>query len=192
MHHLAIFASGTGSNAQKIIDHFRHSDQIGVSLIVCNKFGAGILQIAENEKIPTLLIQKEKFFHGDAYLPELEEKEIDFIVLAGFLWKIPGKLIDAYPQKIVNLHPALLPKYGGKGMYGRIVHEAVLASGDGESGISIHYIDEVYDHGQIIFQARVKIDHDDTPESLAKKVQQLEHRYYPLVIEELIQMPNPR
>jgi phosphoribosylglycinamide formyltransferase 1 len=190
MHRLAIFASGTGSNAQKIIDHFKHSTEINVALIVSNKPDAGILQIAKAENIPVLLIEKEKFFRGDAYLPELKQNGIDFIVLAGFLWKIPGMLIEEYPQKIVNIHPALLPKYGGKGMYGRSVHETVLASGDSETGISIHYIDELYDHGQIIFQARIKIDNEDTPETLVKKVQQLEHRYYPLVIEELLQKPK--
>jgi phosphoribosylglycinamide formyltransferase-1 len=186
MHPIAIFASGTGSNAQKIIDHFRNSSKIKVSLIVCNKPGAGIMQIAENENIPALLVEKERFFRGDSYVPELKEKEIEFIVLAGFLWKIPDRLIEEYHQKIINIHPALLPKYGGKGMYGRLVHEAVLASGDEESGITIHYVDEVYDHGQIILQAKTKVFVDDTPESLAKRVQQLEHTHYPLVIEDLI------
>jgi phosphoribosylglycinamide formyltransferase 1 len=191
MHHLAIFASGTGTNTQKIIDHFRNSLEGKVSLIVCNKPGAEILEIAEKEKIPTLLIEKERFFRGDAYLPELKQRGIELIVLAGFLWKVPAKLIEGYPQKIINIHPALLPKYGGKGMYGSLVHQAVLASGDKESGISIHYVDELYDHGEIIFQAKTRVYPDDTPESLAKKVQILEHMHYPLVIESLLVKPNP-
>ena len=119
---IAIFASGAGSNAQKIIDHFRESASIKVSLILCNKPGAGVLQIAENEGIPSMIIDKEKFFRDDAYTDELKQAGIDFIILAGFLWKIPVALISAFPGKIVNIHPALLPQYGGKGMYGQFVH----------------------------------------------------------------------
>ncbi|MEI9935459.1 MAG: phosphoribosylglycinamide formyltransferase [Ferruginibacter sp.] len=187
---IAIFASGAGSNAQKIIDHFRNSDSIKVALIVCNKEGAGVLSIAEKENIPSLLINKERFFNEDAYLSELKNHAIDFIVLAGFLWKIPSLLIKAYPNRIINIHPALLPKYGGKGMYGYFVHEAVIDSKDKESGITIHYVDEQYDHGNIIFQEKCLINENDTPDSLAKKIHALEHLHFPRVVEETIQLQN--
>ena len=184
MKRIAIFSSGTGSNAKKIIDHLSALNESGncaaiVSLIVCNKPGAGVLKIAEENNIPTLLIEKEKFFRGNAYTDELKSADIDFIVLAGFLWKIPVALIKAFHGKMINIHPALLPKYGGKGMYGNFVHEAVLANKEKESGITIHYVDEVYDHGQIILQATCLVSEDETPESLAKKVQVLEHRHFP-------------
>jgi phosphoribosylglycinamide formyltransferase-1 len=184
---IAIFASGAGSNAEKIIQHFRHSDNIVVALIVCNKPEAGVVQIARAHQIPVLMIEKEKFFRGNGYADELTSVGIDLIVLAGFLWKLPASLIKAFPGKIINIHPALLPKYGGKGMYGRHVHEAVLASGDAESGISIHYVDELYDHGKIIFQARCPVLENDTPESLAQRIHALEYEYYPKVIEKLLE-----
>lgn len=185
--HIAIFASGAGSNAQKIIDHFKNSDHIIISLIVCNKPGAGVLSIAEKENIPSLLIEKEKFFRDNAYTDELKQAGIDFIVLAGFLWKIPDALIQAYPGKIINIHPALLPNYGGKGMYGNFVHEAVIAAGEKESGITIHYVDGHYDNGDIIFQARCAISEHDTPATLANRIHQLEHEHYPQVIEKLLE-----
>ena len=184
MKQIAIFSSGTGSNAKKIIDHLTSLKEKGistaiVSLIVCNKPEAAVLKVAEENNIPTLLIEKEKFFRGNAYTDELKSADIDFIVLAGFLWKIPVALIKAFHGKMINIHPALLPKYGGKGMYGNFVHEAVLANKEKESGITIHYVDEVYDHGQIILQATCLVSEDETPESLAKKVQVLEHRHFP-------------
>jgi len=182
MQQIAIFASGAGSNAARIIDHFRHHPTIKISLVVCNKPGAGVLNIAAREHIPTLLIEKERFFRGDAYVPVLKELNIRFIVLAGFLWKVPSGLVQTYKGKIVNIHPALLPKYGGKGMYGRLVHEAVIAAKEKESGITIHYVDEVYDNGQIILQATCMITGDETPETLAKKVQVLEHRHFPAAV----------
>ena len=148
--------------------------------------GAGVLQIAGQAAIPSLLIEKERFFNGNNYLPELQKHNIDFIVLAGFLWKMPAALITAYPKKIVNIHPALLPKYGGKGMYGSKVHEAVIAAAENESGITIHFVDELYDHGNIIFQATCPIDETDTAESLAQKIHQLEHLHYPVVIETVL------
>lgn len=188
--HVAIFASGAGSNAQKIIDHFRLSNKVKISLIVCNKAGAGVTGIAEKERIPFIIISKERFLNGDAYLKELRKHHIDFIVLAGFLWKIPATLINAYPGKIVNIHPALLPKYGGKGMYGKKVHEAVIAAGEKESGITIHFTDEIYDHGKIIFQATCPVDENDDADSLAQKVHALEHEHFPRVIEELLQLQN--
>ena len=186
MKKIAIFASGSGSNAEKIIEYFRHSSFINVALIVSNKADAGVLNIAEIYHLPTLLLEKEKFFRGNGYVDELKTEGIDFIVLAGFLWKVPATLIRAYPDKIVNIHPALLPKYGGKGFYGLYVHEAVLKNKEGETGISIHYVDEVFDNGKIIFSALCPILENDTPDSLAKRVQQLEHTHYPRVIEELL------
>ena len=191
MKQIAIFSSGTGSNAKKIIDHLASLKEKGisaaiVSLIICNKPGAGVLKIAEENNIPTLLIEKEKFFRGNAYTDELKAAGIDLIVLAGFLWKIPVALIKAFHGKMINIHPALLPKYGGKGMYGNFVHEAVIANQEKESGITIHYVDEVYDHGQIILQATCLISENETPESLAKKVQVLEHRHFPPAVALLV------
>lgn len=184
---IAIFASGTGSNAQKIIQHFAGSAATTIALIVSNKAGAGVLAIANKEGIPSLLIEKDRFFNGDNYLPPLHEHKIDFIVLAGFLWKMPVPLINAYSKKIINIHPALLPKYGGKGMYGDKVHEAVLAANENESGISVHFVDELYDHGEIIFQATCKVADNDTASTLAQKIHVLEHAHYPKVIAEILQ-----
>ncbi|MEI8075435.1 MAG: phosphoribosylglycinamide formyltransferase [Bacteroidota bacterium] len=183
---IAIFASGAGSNATNIIDFFKNRADLKVALIVCNKPGAGVLQIANNNSIPTLMIEKDRFAKGDAYLPELKLAEIDFIVLAGFLWKVPAALIAGYPNKIINIHPALLPKYGGKGMYGSKVHEAVIAAGEKESGITIHFVNEHYDEGATIFQATCKIDAVDTPESLAAKIHELEYAHFPQQIDQLL------
>lgn len=186
MHKIAIFASGAGSNAQKIIDHFKDHLSIKIALIVCNKPGAGVLAIAEKENIPYLIIEKEQFFRGNAYVDELKTAGIGFIVLAGFLWKIPVRLIEAFPHKIINIHPALLPKYGGKGMYGSFVHEAVIAAGEKETGITIHYVDEEYDHGNIILQVTCTVDQGDTASSVAQKVHKLEHAHFPEVIENIL------
>lgn len=183
---VAIFASGAGSNAQKLIEYFRQHSQIKIALIVCNKPGAGVLTIAQKENIPALLIEKEQFFRGNAYVDEIKQYNVDFIVLAGFLWKVPVALIKAFSQRIINIHPALLPNYGGKGMYGRFVHEAVIAAKEKESGISIHYVDELYDHGQLIFQARCIIDENDNADTLAQKIHALEHEHYPLIVEKVI------
>lgn len=183
---IAIFASGAGSNAQKIVDRFRDHVSIKVALIVCNNSSAGVLKIAEKENISALIIEKERFFHGDSYIKELNEKKIDLIVLAGFLWKLPAALIKTYSGTIVNIHPALLPKYGGKGLYGHYVHEAVIAGKEKKTGISIHYVDEIYDHGKIIFQQSCPVWENDTAESLAHRVQALEHEHYPTIIEEVV------
>ena len=183
---IAIFASGAGSNAQKIIDHFKNHLSARISLVVCNNPEAGVLKIAEKEKIPALIIEKEKFYSGDAYIKELKEKEIGLIVLAGFLWKVPDILIKEFSRRIINIHPALLPKYGGKGMYGAAVHEAVIANKEKESGITIHFVDELYDHGKIIFQAKCTVLENDTAETLAQRIHALEHEHYPRVIEELV------
>ncbi len=186
MKKIAVFASGAGSNAARIIERFASHQTIQVTLIVCNKPGAGVLKIAAAKNIPSLLIEKEKFFQGDAYIKELKEKAIDFIVLAGFLWKIPAALIKAFPAGIVNIHPALLPKYGGRGMYGQYVHQAVIDNKETESGITIHYVDEVYDNGKIIFQATCSVHSGDTANSLAQKIATLEHQYYPEIIEQIV------
>lgn len=188
---IAIFASGAGSNAEKIIGYLKNHRSIRVALVVCNKPGAGVLAIAGAHQIPTLLIEKERFFRGNTYLPLLKEHyKIDFIVLAGFLWKVPDALIAAYPRKIINIHPALLPKYGGKGMYGMHVHEAVIAAGEKESGITIHYVNEHFDEGEHIFQASCPIEPGDTPDILAQKVHALEHRYFPEVVEKAVERGN--
>jgi len=187
MTHLAIFASGTGTNAQKIIEFFKNHPHISVSLIVANNPNAGVLRIAETENIPTLILDKNTFFSGDEYIHVLQKKQIHWIILAGFLWKIPKTLIEAFPQKIINIHPALLPKYGGKGMYGKRVHEAVIQQAETESGISIHLVDEFYDHGELIFQAKCNLEVFETPESLARKVQALEHTHFAPCIESYIE-----
>ena len=184
---IAVFASGAGSNTQKIINYFKGHPRIKISLVACNKPGAGVLHIAKEAQIPTLMIEKETFFHGNAYVEELKERGLDFIVLAGFLWKIPSALIKAYPQKMINIHPALLPKFGGKGMYGHFVHEAVIAAREKESGITVHFVDDQYDHGRAIFQAHCLIGEKETPESLAAKIHLLEHEHFAKVIEETAQ-----
>jgi formyltetrahydrofolate-dependent phosphoribosylglycinamide formyltransferase len=183
---IAIFASGAGSNAQQIIRYFKNASNVDIKLIVCNKPGAGVLTIAENAGIPSLLIEKDRFFKGDHYLPELQSHHIDLIVLAGFLWKVPEALIKAYPKKIVNIHPALLPKYGGKGMYGTYVHNSVISNKETQSGITIHYVDELYDHGAVIFQATCAVEENDTADSLARKIHALEHLHYPKIIAQLL------
>ena len=202
--HVAIFASGAGSNARKIIEYFENqfvsefasgknsslSDSksvrpIKVSLIVCNVPTAGVLDIAKEKGIPTLLINKTEFTAG-GYVESLRNSDIDFIVLAGFLWKVPEVLVNAFPKAIINIHPALLPNYGGKGMYGSRVHEAVIASGESKSGITIHWVDANYDEGDIIFQAECVIAAGDTPEVLAQKIHALEHQHFAPVIEKLL------
>jgi len=183
--HIAIFASGAGSNVQKIIGYFKDSERIKISLIVCNNPDAGVLNIAVNESIPVLMIEKQ-MFRNTGYVEELKKYKIQFIVLAGFLWKIPQILIDAFKNKIINIHPALLPAYGGKGMYGNAVHAAVLAAKEKLSGITIHFVDEKYDHGKIIFQCTCPVEENETIETLAQKIHQLEHISYPREIEKLI------
>jgi phosphoribosylglycinamide formyltransferase-1 len=184
---IAIFASGAGSNAKKIIEYFKDHVSIRVTLIVCNNPGAGVLNYAKEYKIPWILIDKEEFFRGNSYINELKQAKIDFIVLAGFLWKVPELLVNAYAGRIINIHPALLPKYGGKGMYGAKVHEAVIAAGEIESGITIHVIDGEYDRGEIIFQASCPVKSGDTADALALRIHELEHRHFARVIEEYIQ-----
>ena len=182
---IAVFASGAGSNAQKIIEFFSGS-QVSVALVVCNKPNAGVLEIAKKHHIATLLIEKEQFFKGNAYVDELKEAGVNFIVLAGFLWKIPSALIRAFPHGLINIHPALLPKYGGKGMYGHHVHEAVIAAHEPESGCTVHVVTENYDEGPIVLQLRCPVESGDSPDTLAARVLELEHRAYPLAIKKVI------
>lgn len=184
--HIAIFASGGGSNARKIIEYFKNSETIAVRLVVSNKKDAGVLDIAHAFDIETLVVNRADFAREDQLLPELRARNIDYIVLAGFLLLVPAYLVSAFPQRIFNIHPALLPKHGGKGMYGHFVHEAVKAAGDTESGMTIHWVDEHYDEGTIFFQARCPLAPEDTPEEIARKVLELEHRYYAEVIEKTI------
>lgn len=185
MKSLIIFASGTGSNAAAIIQHFKQTGTAQVQLIVCNKPNAGVIDIAQQHQIPCLIIDKETF-HEASFVNTLATYPIDLIVLAGFLWKIPASIINAFPNKIVNIHPSLLPKYGGKGMFGKKVHEAVIAGGEKESGITIHMVNEQYDEGAHIVQAHCLINKQDDAISLAQKIHQLEHYFLPRTIEYLL------
>jgi phosphoribosylglycinamide formyltransferase-1 len=183
---IAILASGAGSNAQKILEYFSDRMDIAVPLIISNKKEAGVLNIAKLSSIDTFVVTRDTFYSTTDLLIELDKRNIDFIVLAGFLWLIPPYLIQHYPERIINIHPALLPKYGGKGMYGHFVHEAVHLAKDTHSGITIHFVNEKYDEGSIVFQERCEILPSDQPEDIAKKVQVLEHSYYPTVIDQLV------
>ena len=183
---VAIFASGAGSNAEKIINYFSGYEKVKITLLVCNKPDAGVIKIAEAATIPVLLIEKEQFFRGDAYVEILKEFGINLIVLAGFLWKVPKQLIATFPDKIINIHPDLLPNYGGKGMYGHFVHEAVIANEEKESGITIHFVNENFDEGKHIFQASCPVLPTDTPETLAARIHQLEHAHFAPIIETVI------
>jgi phosphoribosylglycinamide formyltransferase-1 len=182
---LAIFASGEGTNAQGFIDFFKGSKEIQISLIVSNNSSAKVIERVGKAGIPSIIINKEDFYKTDNVVKTLREKA-DFIVLAGFMWMIPQNIILAFPDKIVNIHPALLPKYGGKGMYGNYVHEAVIANKESKSGITIHYVNEKYDEGTIILQKECEIKEGDTPALLAEKIHELEHKYYPATVEKLL------
>lgn len=183
---IAIFASGSGSNAENIIRYFQKSGSAQVSLVLSNKSDAYVLERAHRLRVPCNVFPKEDWIAGDEILAVLQEARIDFIVLAGFLFRVPDLLLHAYPYKIINIHPALLPKYGGKGMYGDRVHQAVVTAGEKESGITIHYINEHYDEGAIIFQASCPVLPSDTPDEVAAKVHALEYAHYPHVIESLL------
>jgi phosphoribosylglycinamide formyltransferase 1 len=182
---LAILASGSGSNAEKIMAHFQHSEKAEIALIASNKPDAYVLERAKKFNVPTFTFSKKEMDAG-VLLEKLQEEKIDWVILAGFLLKIPVELTRAFPDRMVNIHPALLPKYGGKGMYGAYVHEAVKAAGEKETGITIHLVNENYDEGKIVFQASTAIDELDNPDSIAAKVHELEHKYFPQVIEELL------
>jgi len=182
---IALFASGSGSNAENIVKYFSTSEKFTFPVIISNKSDAFVHERAKLLQIPSVTFTREDFIKGEPILDFLKEIEIDYIVLAGFLLKVPDVLINAYPDKIINIHPALLPKYGGKGMYGHHVHEAVAASGDTESGITIHYVNAHYDEGNIIFQAKCPILPTDSPDMIAVKVHALEYEHFPRVIAEL-------
>lgn len=183
---IAIFASGSGSNAQKIMEHFKYSNEVEVALILSNNPDAYVLQRADNFEIPSHVFDKHDFYQTTEVVDLLKRLDINLVVLAGFLWLIPQSLLQAFPNKIINIHPALLPKHGGKGMYGDRVHQAVLNAGDDEHGITIHFVNENFDEGEVIYQARFKVEPDDTLEIIKFNGQQLEHLHYPKVIENLL------
>lgn len=184
---LALFVSGTGSNARTIIDRFQAHPEDGVEvvLLVSNKANAGALLMAAERDVPTLVLERQAFYHSEELLADLASFGVDFIALAGFLWLVPPYLVRAFPGRMLNIHPALLPAYGGKGMYGANVHRAVKANGETESGITIHYVNEQYDEGDAVFQAAIRLDPEDTPEQIAERVLRLEHANYWRVIRSL-------
>lgn len=186
MKNIAIFASGTGSNAQKIIEHFEGSSLAQVNLVISNKPKAKVLDKAKDFGVPTHVINRQGFYHSNEVVDLLKQHQTDLVVLAGFLWLVPQNLIEAFPQQMINIHPALLPKYGGKGMYGMKVHQAVVDNQEPETGITIHYVNEHYDEGKAIFQKSCVVAPQDTAEMVAKKVQLLEHEHFPKVVEELV------
>jgi len=183
---IAIFASGSGSNAQRIAEYFAGTGLPEITAIYCNNPNAYVLERAKQSGIPPVLFNRDSFYNRTSVLDDLRARETDWIVLAGFLWLIPDYILQAFPQRIINIHPALLPAYGGKGMYGMKVHQAVIESGDRQSGITIHYVNEKYDEGTIIFQAKCAVESDDTPETLAARIHLLEYQYYPAIIEQVI------
>jgi len=186
MKRIAIFASGSGSNAQRIAEYFSGKPEFSVVRIYCNKPEAYVLDRARRLKIPSLVFTADDFYRSDKVLQQLMEDQTNLIVLAGFLWLVPGNILTSFNCRIINIHPALLPKFGGKGMFGHHVHQAVIASGETESGITIHYVNEKYDEGDIIFQAKCPVEPDDTPESLAARIHELEHIHFPVIIEQVI------
>lgn len=188
MKKIAIFASGSGTNAQNIIEYFAENKNIKISRLYSNNESAYVLTRAKNFNIPTLTFNKNEFQNTHKVIQQLQTDQTDLIVLAGFLWLMPNNIIDNYTNRIVNIHPALLPKFGGKGMFGKHVHEAVIKAGEKESGISIHFVNEKYDDGKIIFQAKCKIDEKETPESLAAKIHSLEYENFPRVIGKIINL----
>jgi phosphoribosylglycinamide formyltransferase 1 len=186
MNKLAIFASGTGTNAENLIRTFKESKKIEIVSIFSNNKNAFVIQRAINHNIKYHIFSRPDFYESEKVLEILKKEEINYIVLAGFLWLIPEYLINAYPNKIINIHPALLPNYGGKGMYGMNVHETVVKNKDTETGITIHYVNKEYDKGSIIFQSRCQVSDTDTPEDVAKKVHELEYMHFPRIIEQII------
>lgn len=184
---IVIFASGNGTNAENIIKYFQDSPVARVVAVFSNRKSAKVLRKAHDLKVKSLYFDREALYKSNEVLHVLQDIQPDLIVLAGFLWVFPKNILEAFPDKVINIHPALLPNYGGKGMYGAKVHEAVINNKDEESGISIHYVNDKYDEGKIIFQSKTKIDTSDTPDSLAQKIHQLEYKHFPEVIEQLLQ-----
>lgn len=183
MKRISIFVSGNGTNLQRIAEYFKENNDVEIVNVVCNNPKAYSIERARKLGIPVRMVNKQEFNSAE-FAQEMSGLKLDLIVLAGFLWKIPSALIQVYPKRIINIHPALLPKYGGKGFYGEHVHEAVVAAKEAFSGITIHYVNEVYDSGEIILQAYTKLDPDETPDTLAAKIHKLEQAYFPVVIEE--------
>lgn len=186
MKRIAILASGAGSNAANILDYFESKSVAEVVLIASNKSDAGVLQIAARHGVPTYILTKENFRLGDEFIDVLKSLQIDFIVLAGFLWKVPSAMVAHFPQHIINIHPSLLPKYGGKGMYGHFVHEAVHAAREKESGITVHWVNEHYDEGAIVAQHRIEISESDSVADIESKVRALEIKWFPRILEEVL------
>lgn len=183
---IAIFASGSGSNAQKLMEHFKRHEDAEISLVLSNNPDAYVLQRADSFEIPSHVFDRQEFYNSDEVLDLLKNHQVDLIVLAGFLWLIPQNVLEAFPNKIVNIHPSLLPLYGGKGMYGDRVHQAIMQAKEKEGGITIHFVNEMFDEGEYIYQARYKIEKEDNLEMIKFKGQQLEHLHYPRVVENLI------
>jgi phosphoribosylglycinamide formyltransferase-1 len=186
MKRIAIFASGSGSNAEKIAEYFSGRNDVEITLILTNNPQAGVIQRARKLHIPVVVFDKTTFYETEKILRLVQNNGVDFIVLAGFMMLIPHFLVEAYPSRMVNIHPALLPKYGGKGMYGSFVHEAVVAAKEKESGITIHFVNEHYDEGNVIFQATCPVEPTDSADDVANKIHLLEHYHFPRVIDELI------
>lgn len=185
MKRLSIFVSGNGTNLQRIAEYFKGNPEVEIVNVVCNNPEAYAIQRAKNLGIPVKMITRTEF-KSPEFAKEMVDLQLDLIVLAGFLWKIPSNLIQAYPKKIINIHPALLPKYGGKGFYGEHVHEAVVAAKETFSGITVHYVNEIFDNGEFIMQAYTKLDTNETPDSLAAKIHKLEQTYFPVAIEQIL------
>jgi len=183
---IAIFASGSGSNMQRIVEYFTGTGLLEISAIYCNNPNAYVLERAKLLGIPLVLFNRNDFFNSTLVLEDLNSRKTDWIILAGFLWLIPDSVLKAFPQRIINIHPALLPAYGGKGMFGMKVHESVIAAGEKQSGITIHHVNEQYDEGDIIFQVTCQVQPGDTPEMLAAKIHELEYEYFPVVIGKLV------
>ncbi len=187
MFKIAIFASGNGTNAEKIIEYFKSSATIKVDLVVCNRKEAGVFDVADRHEVESLYFPKKEFdLSSELLIENLQKREVGLLVLAGFLLKMPELIVKRFPDRIINIHPALLPDFGGKGMYGDHVHRAVLESGRSETGITIHFVDEEYDHGRTILQETIKIEDGDDLDSIKLKIRKLEHHHFPRVIENLI------
>ena len=187
MKHIAVFASGSGTNAENLIKYFSTSHKARVNLVFVNNPQAGVIRRAHRLAVPVIVFGRKHLYESDFVLRTLKDNKVGFIVLAGFLWLVPSNIIEAYRGRIVNIHPALLPDFGGKGMYGDRVHRAVLESGRRQSGITIHYVNEHYDQGDIIFQATCPVLPGDTVDTLAQRVHQLEYEHYPRIVEQLIE-----
>lgn len=183
---LAIMASGSGSNAEAVVKHFQRHPIVNVKLILSNKPTAFVLRRAAALDVPSMVFTRQDFYESDKVVSLLQNMKIDWVILAGFLWLVPDNLLKAYPNKIINIHPALLPKYGGKGMYGMNVHQAVVNAKEKQSGITIHLLNEKFDEGPTLFQAHVDVEENDTPETVAQKIHALEHEHFPRVIEETV------